>query len=141
MKRSSDSWTIDTINEIKSISPDHYFFFISGSEGFLKIRTWKLYKKLLDALSFIVILRKEEDNRAVEQLLKEECIPYCDTLPAKEYPAKKSTVFIYAYQSEHLRISSTFIRHQIKLSGYRDIEDFVGGEVKKIMEEYKLYEK
>ena len=37
MKRTNDSWTIDTIQELKLQYPDHRLFFISGSEGFLKI--------------------------------------------------------------------------------------------------------
>lgn len=144
MKRATDSWTIDTVNELITQYSDQQYYFISGSEGFLRIKTWKNYKKLLNTLSFIVILRKELDGTLVGQLLKEEGItPYysSDISQQKPNPAGKPAVYIFSYQSEHLFISSTLIRKKIKLSGYKFIENFVGEEVKKIMEENKLYEK
>ena len=144
MRRASDSWTIDTVNELITRYSDRHYYFISGSEGFLKIKTWKNYKKLLNTLSFIVVLRKEPDGTSVEQLLKDEgIIPYysSDITQQKPNPAGKPAVYIFSYQSEHLFISSTLIRKKIKLSGYKLIENFVGEEVKKIMEENKLYEK
>jgi nicotinate-nucleotide adenylyltransferase len=144
MRRAADSWTIDTVNELITQYSEEYFYFISGSEGFLKIKTWKNYKKLLDTLSFIVILRKERDRTAVEQLLKEEdLIPYYsnDISRQKPNPAGKPAVYIFSYQSGNLFISSTLIRKKIKLSGYGLIENFVSEEVKKIMEGNNLYEK
>ncbi len=144
MRRAADSWTIDTVNELITQDSDQQYYFISGSEGFLKIKTWKNYKKLLNTLSFIVVLRKEPDGTSVEQLLKQEgIIPYysSDITQQKPNPAGKPAVYIFSYQSEHLFISSTLIRKKIKISGYKLIENFVGEEVKKIMEENKLYEK
>lgn len=141
MNRPSDSWTIDTIRQLRTQSPDHYYYFISGSEGFLKIRTWKNYKTLLDTVSFIVLLRKEEDKPAVVRLLEEEGAAYRDTVPSRGYHPGKPVVYFFSYSSEYLRISSTFIRQEIKEAGYRPIENFVAGEVKKIMEENNLYEK
>lgn len=140
MKRCTDSWTIDTVAELTRQFPGNYYYFISGSEGFLKIRTWKNYKKLLNTLPFIVVLRKEADQPAVEKLLRDEGIT-CDdgSQSPKKHPGK-SFVYIFTYQSDCLDISSTFIRKKIKLSGYEGIENFVGKEVKKIMEENNLYE-
>jgi nicotinate-nucleotide adenylyltransferase len=140
----ADSWTIDTVNELIAQYSEENYYFISGSEGFLKIKTWKNYKKLLNTLSFIVVLRKDPDRTAVEQLLKEEgLIPYysIDISRQKPNPAGKPAVYIFSYQSGNLFISSTLIRKKIKLSGYKLIKNFVGEEVKKIMEENNLYEK
>jgi nicotinate-nucleotide adenylyltransferase len=144
MRRAADSWTIDTVNQLITQYPVQRYYFISGSEGFLKIKTWKNYKKLLDTLSFIVVLRKGPHQTAVEQLLKEEgLIPYYrnDISGQKPDPAGKPAVYIFSYQSGNLFISSTLIRKKVKLSGYKLIENFVGEEVKKIMEENNLYEK
>lgn len=144
MRRSTDSWTIDTVNELIAQYPDQQYFFISGSEGFLKIKTWKNYKKLLNTLSFIVVLRKDSHQTAVEQLLKEEgLIPYYSSNLTQQNPNPegKPAVYIFFYKSEHLSISSTLIRKRIKLSGYKLIENFVSEEVKKIMEGNNLYEK
>ncbi|UCH92313.1 MAG: nicotinate-nicotinamide nucleotide adenylyltransferase [Candidatus Aminicenantes bacterium] len=140
MKRSTDSWTIDTVGELTDQFPGNHYYFISGSEGFLKIRTWKNYKKLLNTLPFIVVLRKEADKPAVKKLLRDEGITGYDITPPKRNHPEKSPVYIFTYQSDCLGISSTFIRQKIKLSGYEGIENFVGKEVKKIMEENNLYE-
>jgi len=129
MKRSTWSWTVDTVKELRKKYPGAEFYFISGSEGFLKIRTWKNYKDLLHSLTFIVVLREPSHKQAVETLLKEENIPLSRHSPS---------VHIFSYESDKLFISSTLIREKIKRS--QQIDDFVDMEVKKIMEEYKLYE-
>ncbi|MCP4217601.1 MAG: nicotinate (nicotinamide) nucleotide adenylyltransferase [bacterium] len=69
IKRDAWSWTIDTVTELKKRNPQSDFYFISGSEGFLKIKTWKNYKQLLDAVSFIVVLRKAHHREEVKNLL------------------------------------------------------------------------
>ena len=144
MRRTTESWTIDTVNELITQYPDRQYYFISGSEGFLKIKTWKNYKKLLNTLSFIVVLRKGLHQTVIEQLLKEEgLIPYygSDMTGHKTNPKGEPAVYLYSYQAEHLFLSSTLIRKKIKSTGYKLIENFVVEEVKKIMEENKLYEK
>lgn len=144
MRRATDSWTIDTVTELITQYSNQQYYFISGSEGFLKIKTWKNYKKLLNTLYFIVVLRMRLHQTPVEQLLKEEGLtPYygSDMTRQQTNPAGKPAVYIFSYQAEHLFLSSTLIRKTIKSSGYKFIENFVGEEVKKIMEENKLYEK
>ncbi|HLP49184.1 MAG TPA: nicotinate-nucleotide adenylyltransferase [Candidatus Kapabacteria bacterium] len=123
MKRPMMSWTIDTVKELKKNNPDTEFFFISGSEGFLKIRTWKDYKSLLQALPFIVVLRDSSHTAAVKKLISEE---------------KGEHVYLFSYESDKLAISSTLIREKIRHD--QKINGLVAMEVKKIMEEYKLYE-
>jgi nicotinate-nucleotide adenylyltransferase len=103
---------------------DTEFYFISGSEGFLKIRTWKDYKQLLNTLSFIVVLRKPGHRQAIDILLEEE--------------NASCTVHVFSYDSDKLFLSSTLIRGKVKQC--QSIDGLVDDEVKKIMEEYKLYE-
>ena len=129
MKRSTWSWTVDTVKELRKKYTGAAFYFISGSEGFLKIRTWKNYKDLLNSLSFIVVLREPSHRQAVETLLKEENLTLSSHSPS---------VHIFSYESDTLFISSTLIREKIKRS--QQIDNLVEEEVKKIMEEYKLYE-
>jgi nicotinate-nucleotide adenylyltransferase len=126
MKRSSWSWTVDTVRELRKEYPhtNTEFYFISGSEGFLKIRTWKNYKQLLNTLSFIVVLRKPRHKHVVETMLAEE-----DTA----YP-----VHTFSYDSDKLYLSSTLIRERVKQC--QPIDGLVDEGVKKIMEENKLYE-
>ena len=134
MKRNKFSWTFDTIEMLKKDHPDDLFFFISGSEGFLKIKTWKKYKNLLKSTSFVVVLREKKHRDIIQNLLNEENIPVCfDVSKQIDSPC----VYICSYDSDKLFISSTFIREKIKFS--ESIEDLVQIEIKKIMEEYNLY--
>lgn len=139
MKRPTDSWTIDTIHQLREKYPEDRFYFISGSEGFLKIKTWKNYKKLLEILSFIVVLRKENHGKEIVNLLKEENLRPCFYKNVLDEMEEKNTVYIFSYRSKNLTVSSTLVRKKIKLS--ENIAGFVEKEVKKIMEENKLYEK
>jgi nicotinate (nicotinamide) nucleotide adenylyltransferase len=75
LHRQGDSWTIDTIAELKAAAPGERFYFITGSEGFLKIRTWREYRRLLAEVFFIIILRRPSHRPKVERLLREEGVP------------------------------------------------------------------
>lgn len=132
-----DSWTVVTVETLQKQHPDHRFYFISGSEGFLKIRTWKQHKKLLSLLPFIVVLRDESHRPMVMELLESEDIPLLAE-PADRVYDEPPGAFIFKYDSDKLFISSTLIRNQVKSSAA--VDSLVETKVKKIMEENKLYE-
>lgn len=135
MKTNRFSWTFDTIKILKHDYPEDIFFFISGSEGFLRIKTWKNYKSLLKSASFIVVLREEKHRSIIQNLLNKDNIPICLDVNNKiDFPC----VYIYSYDSVKLFISSSLIRKKVK--SYESIDNLVQKEVKKIMEEYNLYE-
>ncbi|MCJ7523716.1 MAG: nicotinate-nucleotide adenylyltransferase [Candidatus Aminicenantes bacterium] len=135
LHRRGESWTIDTIRELKAAQPDEHFFFITGSEGFLKIRTWKEYRLVLQEVFFIIVLRRGDHRQKVEKLLREENIP----LGLKnENPPRPPAAFLHAYVSDYLELSATAIRK--KISHGQDISPYVEKNVQKIMEEIKLYE-
>jgi len=135
LHRQGDSWTIDTIRELKAAQPNERFFFITGSEGFLKIRTWKEYRRVLQEVFFIIVLRRGGHRQKVKKLLREENIPLGRE---SENPAPPPVAFLHAYVSDYLEISATAIRK--KMSRGHDISPYVEKNVQKIMEEIKLYE-
>ncbi len=135
LHRRGDSWTIDTIRELKAAQPDELFYFITGSEGFLKIRTWKEYRRVLQEVFFIIVLRQAGHRRKVEELLREEGIP-CDR--ESENPGSPPAAFLHSYASDYLELSATAIRK--RMSRGLDISPYVEKDVQKIMEEIKLYE-
>jgi nicotinate-nucleotide adenylyltransferase len=136
MERPGLSWTIDTVNVLRSQHPEAQLYFISGSEGFLKIRTWKDYRTLMKAISFIVVLRKSGHRQKVIELLKEENIPICDEADQGQRPTSPCAN-LFSYESDQLPISSTMIREKIK--SCRPIDPFLDKRIKKIIEEYGLY--
>jgi len=135
LRRRGDSWTIDTIRELKAAQPDERFYFITGSEGFLKIRTWKEYRRVLQEVYFIIVLRRGGHRQKVEKLLREENIP-CDR--ESENPGLPPAAFLHAYDSDYLELSATDIRK--KMSRGQDVSPYVEKNVRQIMEEIKLYE-
>jgi len=135
LKRSNYSWTIDTISTLKKLYPDDTLFFLSGSEGFLKIKTWKSYKKLLKTINFIVALRTSKQKSDVTALLDSENIKY--TFNSKEL-SNKPVVYIYAYDSPLLSLSSTQVRDMIRNS--KPLDNLVTEDVKNFIMEHKLYE-
>jgi nicotinate-nucleotide adenylyltransferase len=135
LRRQGESWTIDTVRELKAAAPQERFYFIAGSEGFLKIRTWKDYRQLLREVYFIIVLRRPGHRAQVERLLRAEGVA-CDREPAD--PAPPPAAFLHAYASDYLELSATAIRQ--KRAHGQDISPYVEQNVQKIMEEIKLYE-
>jgi nicotinate-nucleotide adenylyltransferase len=135
LHRRGDSWTVDTIRELKAAQPNELFYFITGSEGFLKIRTWKEYRLVLQDVFFIIVLRRAGHRRKVEELLREEGIP-CDR--ESENPGKPPAAFLHEYASDYLELSATAIRK--RMARGLDISPYVEKNVQRIMEEIKLYE-
>jgi nicotinate-nucleotide adenylyltransferase len=134
LRRRGDSWTIDTIRALKADLPGERFYFITGSEGFLKIRTWKEYRRLLREVFFIIVLRRAAHRLKVEKLLREEGIPLLE----RNHPGPPPGAFLHSYVSDYLELSATAIRR--KLARGQDISPYVEKNVRKIMEEIKLYE-
>jgi nicotinate-nucleotide adenylyltransferase len=135
LQRRGDSWTIDTIRELKAASPADLFYFITGSEGFLKIPTWKEYRQVLHEVFFIIVLRQESHRKKVEKLLRDEGIPFG---PGSQDAPCPPAAFLHTYVSDYLELSATAIRK--KMAHGQDISPYVEKSVQKIMEEIKLYE-
>ncbi|MCX6554616.1 MAG: nicotinate (nicotinamide) nucleotide adenylyltransferase [Candidatus Aminicenantes bacterium] len=135
LRRPGDSWTIDTIRQLKSESPGERFYFITGSEGFLKIKTWKAYRQLLGEVFFIIVIRANGHRARVERLLRNENIPIGREAGNPPLPP---AAFLYTYASDYLSLSATAIRK--KVARGESISPWVEKNVQIIMEENKLYE-
>ena len=101
----------------------------------VKIRTWKEYRRVLQEVYFIIVLRRGGHRQKVEKLLREENIP-CDR--ESENPGLPPAAFLHAYDSDYLELSATDIRK--KMSRGQDVSPYVEKNVRQIMEEIKLYE-
>ena len=135
LRRPGNSWTIDTVRQLKNSHPADRFYFISGSEGFLKIKTWKAYRQLLREVFFIIAMRQDSHYARVERLLRGENIPIGAEPENSPLPP---TAFLFAYESDYLALSATAVRKGSACG--QDISSWVEKNVKTIMEENKLYE-
>jgi nicotinate-nucleotide adenylyltransferase len=134
MSRNTPSWTYDTIKDLKVHYSNARFYFICGSEGFLKIKTWKRYRDLLSSVSFIVVLRKPAHLKKIEKLMREERHCWCRH---PQRPSSDPCAHVFSYQSEKLEISSTQIRRAVKAA--LPVDHLVDKKVKKMMEVNNLY--
>jgi len=57
LNRDSGSYTITTLEELKTIYPGDKLFLIIGSDSFNELDTWKEYKKILSEYPLIVMQR------------------------------------------------------------------------------------
>jgi nicotinate-nucleotide adenylyltransferase len=135
LRRPGRSWTIDTVRQLRAADPRARFFFITGSDGFLKIRTWKAYRQLLAEVFFIIVIRQKSHRARVVRLLRDEGVPFAADAKNLPHPPAASLV---AYASDLLRLSATAIRRGTARK--QDISAWVDEKVKTIMEENNLYE-
>jgi len=135
IKRPGPSWTIDTLAELRQTFPGSLFFFITGSDGFLTIKTWKEYRVLLQEVIFIILLRTPGQGQKVKELLAAESIPL-ETNHQRHHSPPLS--FLVNYSSPWLELSSSAIRDKIRKG--ESVDDLLDNRVKIILEEKKLYE-
>ncbi len=72
LKREGMSYSIDTIEELKTLYPEDDFYFITGADVMLSIETWNQYEDVLKYVTFIAASRagKRDDAliREIERL-------------------------------------------------------------------------
>jgi len=140
IRRVGPSWTVDTLAELQRAYPRGRLFFICGSEGFLRIQTWKVYRRVLEAACFIVVLREARHERPLRELLAEIAVPAAESAPPGAPLPAPPLVFLHRADSETLAISSTAVRKRVRRAGIAGIDGWVSPEVARIIEENRLYE-
>jgi len=123
MDREKTTYTIDTINILKSMYKDVDFYFIMGSDSFLQIHKWKNYKELLGMCNFIVAKRPGYNNSNINSLI-ENLSSTCNSS-------------IFTLDASLLEISSSEIRSRI--SKNLPISYLVPESVEKYIYKNKLY--
>lgn len=68
IRRGGMSYTIDTIEELRSMHPGADIHFITGLDSFLDIRTWKDWQRLLGSCTFVVLSRESSRFRDLMML-------------------------------------------------------------------------
>lgn len=136
MRRRGNSYSIDTVTRLRRRYPGDRFYFISGSEGFLEIPTWKQWRRLLGCVVFIVVLREAVHREALASLLGPEDVPVRSFPLLFHHPPG---VNLLAYESETLPFSSTRVRAWRR--GGADARAMLDPRVTEIMEKNSLYGK
>lgn len=121
--RDGNSYTIDTIKELKSIHPEDEFYFIIGGDSLHELTKWKNAPELLKTITFIVIGRQGiEEKRNLEKI--------------EEYK-KLYNASIHYLDAPLIEISSTRIRDNLKEG--KSIKYMVDRKVEAYIKDHDLY--
>jgi len=71
IKKQGVSYSIDTVKHFMSEFPDTEFYFITGSDAFYFVDTWKQYKELLKIIKFIIYVRRDFPKEKVASKIPE----------------------------------------------------------------------
>ena len=122
--REGNTYTFETLRELKRINPDDHYFFIVGADTVAGILTWKEPEQIFRSCTLLAALR--EDEVPTEQFQREIVRLRAD------YGAD-----IHALEIPSIGISSTDIRNRVKNG--RTIHYLVPERVEKYIMEAGLY--
>ncbi len=70
LKRNGNSYTCDTIRELKAKHQNAAFYFMIGTDILFSIETWKNIDWVFQNIKFLLALREGHDSYAIEKQLK-----------------------------------------------------------------------
>lgn len=136
IKRTTLSYSIDTIKEIETEYPNCELYFIMGMDSLLNFTNWFEWENILSRCNLIVNTRPGYDlstlNSEIQQRLNTHKINNSDVKDTLLTAGK-----IYLNQSDNFNISSTDIRQ--KLSANNFCGDWVPDSVLKYIALHQLY--
>ena len=121
IERGGPSYTIETLDELQRRHPGADYWFITGSDAFLEIRTWKDWEALLERYAFAV---HERPGVGLEQA-------------SRAVPSSLHARIVFL-QREMLNVSSTKIRRSVRDG--RSIRFLVPEAVEDYIRRNRLYE-
>lgn len=118
VKREGRSYTIETIEALRSTYRSAELFFITGLDSFLEIQTWHQWKRLLTLSAFIVLSRPgyRFTDLAKIDFLKDEAseLAALDRGELMQAVIRPGAFTIYLEMIPHYDISSTDIRKRMR---------------------------
>lgn len=114
IQRSTLSYTIDTLKEIKTEHPNSELFFIMGMDSLLNFTCWHLWQDILLQCHLIVNTRPGYDlttmNTETQRLLAQHQLSIADyQIKSRNNIANKSG-YIFLHNTDAFNISSTKVR-------------------------------
>ena len=109
IKRSGNTYTYETLQELKDQYPEHDFYFIIGADCLFSIESWYHAEKIFE-LCHLLVARRDGKTRGEMRKKAREL--------KEKYHAK-----VHLMEFEEMEISSTKIREEIKAG--RDAADLL----------------
>ena len=123
LDRPGDTYTYDTLKELKGIYPDAKLFFITGADAIIDVLTWKNAEGIGKYASFIAATRPGYDIDEAEKKFKQVNFPV--EICYLEIPA--------------LAISSSYMRDRVRAGN--SIRYLTDAKVASYIHKHKLYRK
>jgi nicotinate-nucleotide adenylyltransferase len=131
--RGGRSYTVETLEELAARSTDR-FFFVTGTDAFLEIRTWKSWEKLLNEYWFVVHERPGYPIEEARQVLPRGVDAAILDESTHSLRSERRVSFL---RRPMLDVSSTEIRRSIREN--RSIRFLVPDSVADYIRENRLY--
>lgn len=142
IQRGGRSYTIDTLGELQSASPETFFWFITGTDAFVEIQTWKDWERLLRTHAFAVHERPGFALEGVRHVVPAgvRVLEEAEVDPAREDTAfsESAETGVYFVRRPMLHVSSTDIRDAVRKG--RSIRYLVPNAVEVYIRKNRLYE-
>lgn len=127
IRKEGISYTIDTLNELTKMYPQHSFYWISGSDQIHEFPKWKQWQEFLQKYKIIIYAREQEKHVIEENIQR--------ILGSTNIP---NTLFILATKElPTMNISSSTIREKVRHQ--QPIRGLVPKKVEEYILENKLY--
>lgn len=120
-RRSGESYTYDTICELKKIHPDDEFYLIIGSDQFFYFPKWYREKDILDMVTLCTAARENEEYQKLVEF-------------KREHPELEGSIIS---SIDAFVVSSSDIREKVKENA--DISSLVPKSVEEYIKEHGLY--
>ncbi|OGW27508.1 MAG: nicotinate (nicotinamide) nucleotide adenylyltransferase [Nitrospirae bacterium GWC2_57_13] len=118
INRGGRSYTVDTIEELRSLYPGAKLFFLTGVDSFLEIRTWHQWERLLGLCAFVVLSRpgyRFSDLLIIDFMQKAaKDIIALDNGEVDQVEIEAGKAHFYLEMISHYEISSTDIRNRVR---------------------------
>ncbi len=122
-QRTGASFSVDTLQQLKSQNPEDEYFFIIGLDSFRDITTWKDYRQLFGLANIVVAKRPGPgDDKPLSLLPVAIKDDFCYDERSLKLRHKSGYEIIFVNET-NLNISSTEIRHFIATG--QPVEEYV----------------
>lgn len=98
--RPGNTYTADTLKELKRLYPGDHLFFIMGADSVMDIEKWNRISEIFSSTSILAAVRKKVDTEALQERCEELNIKYGADIQILEYG--------------RMDVSSTLIRSRLK---------------------------
>jgi nicotinate-nucleotide adenylyltransferase len=137
VERGGRSYTIDTMESLAASFPGSHLFFVTGTDAFSEIRTWKMWRELLSRYSFAVHERPGAPLDGAPEALPADL--RARVTGAGDAPGRsRDETAIVLVRSAMLDVSSTEIRASVRER--RSIRFLVPDAVEAYIRENRLYQ-